>query len=76
MSVKKDTEQYLAQLKREGYKVEDTRGGHTRITHPEMDGMVHSSGTPSDHRSLKNLKSEVSKRMRAGRAKGINRNKE
>jgi predicted RNA binding protein YcfA (HicA-like mRNA interferase family) len=42
-------------LKKEGFLVGQTRGGHLRFEHPEMQGAVFAPSTPSDLRSIANL---------------------
>lgn len=55
MSVKKDTLQYLRQLRKQGYDYHLSRNSHYVIT---LDGNVvaTAAGTPGDSRSLEKLK--------------------
>jgi predicted RNA binding protein YcfA (HicA-like mRNA interferase family) len=42
-------------LRKDGYTLSKTNGGHLRVTHPDMDGPVFAPLTPSDYRAPKNL---------------------
>ncbi|HVZ99670.1 MAG TPA: hypothetical protein VG841_05095 [Caulobacterales bacterium] len=53
----------LRDLSRAGFTATRTRRGHWRFEHPLMDGPVFTSGTPSDHRSLKNLRAQLRRRL-------------
>lgn len=46
------------QATKEGWTVSYTSKGHLRFTHP-CGALVHGPTTPSDHRSLKNLKATM-----------------
>lgn len=59
----KDTNQFIEQCRAEGFTVQKTNGNHWRFTHPQMEGTVFHSSTPSDHRALDNLKSEIRRKM-------------
>jgi len=45
----------LAQAKRDGWRVEHTRGGHLRLRHPAATTSVVTSSTASDWRAGRNL---------------------
>lgn len=46
-----------------GWTYDVTRGGHPRLTPPDKSlSPVISGGTPSDHRALRNLKSDLRRR--------------
>jgi hypothetical protein len=47
----------------EGWTVEWTRNNHIRFKHPSG-AMVHTSGTPSDHRAVKNLEAQLRRERR------------
>ena len=53
------------QLERLGFIMTKTRGGHWRLEHPDMKGLVFAPDTPSDHRAVKNLRAELRRRMRS-----------
>jgi predicted RNA binding protein YcfA (HicA-like mRNA interferase family) len=55
---KKDVEQFLRVLRRDGWRVERTNGEHWKLTPPGSGRMVFTGSTPSDHRAIKNLKAE------------------
>lgn len=45
-----------------GWKVTMTGGGHWRLVPPDLSQpMVHTGSTPSDHRAVKNLVSQLRK---------------
>jgi predicted RNA binding protein YcfA (HicA-like mRNA interferase family) len=52
-------------LKRAGFVITKTRGGHWRIEHPNMAGPVFAPNTPSEHRGLKNLEALLRRKLRA-----------
>jgi predicted RNA binding protein YcfA (HicA-like mRNA interferase family) len=49
-----------------GWTVEQTRGGHYRLRHPNG-AIVFTPTTPSCHRSLQNTASELRRALRRGR---------
>lgn len=57
--MKKDIKKLRRALERDGFTVQDTPGGHTRITHPDKPGIVFGPSTPSDWRALKNMKAQI-----------------
>lgn len=59
MSRRIEAEKLWRQLRRQGFAVERTHGGHMRITHPRMTGPVFASSTPSDWHSLRNLQATL-----------------
>lgn len=60
MSVQRDLDKFYRELRKAGFSVTDTRGGHVRITHPDFpDKIVHGAGSASDYRSFKNTKADV-----------------
>ncbi len=58
MSAASDFDKLVKQLKRAGWKVDKTTRGHWRMASPEG-GVVIASGTPSDHRAISNLRSQL-----------------
>lgn len=54
-----DRDELLRELRQRGWRVEMTRrSGHWKLTHPKG-GVVFAPGTPSDHRSLLNVRSKI-----------------
>jgi predicted RNA binding protein YcfA (HicA-like mRNA interferase family) len=51
-------------LERAGFAVSKTRGGHWKFEHPNLDGPVFASDTPSDHRGIKNLMAMLRRKLR------------
>lgn len=49
------TKKIIRELERAGYRVELTNGSHLKITHPDMDGPVFASSSPSDVRAMKEV---------------------
>ncbi len=56
MSASNQMKEIRRALARRGFLMSKTRGGHLRIEHPNMEGPVFAPGTPSDHRSIANLR--------------------
>ncbi len=64
MSVKKDMKKLLQDVERAGFSVEDTRGGHAVIKGDpfgKRQPPIYCPKTPSEYRSLENLKSLLRK---------------
>ena len=59
----RETEQLWRRLRRQGFTVERTEGGHYRITHPSMASPVFGPSTPSDTHSLRNLQAKLRRAM-------------
>jgi hypothetical protein len=55
----------MRELRREGYRIDPTRGGHVAITHPSMRSIVFGPSTPSDRRSVLNVRAQLRRQMRA-----------
>lgn len=53
-SAKKDLKSVLKEAERQGWRVVPTKGGHWRLYAPDGVNIVHTAGTPSDHRALDN----------------------
>lgn len=53
-SAKKDFKKVLDQATKQGWRVEQTKGGHWRLYAPDGEHIVHAASTPSDHRALAN----------------------
>lgn len=49
----------ITDLQRSGYIVKKTGGSHLSIRHPTKPGTVFSSSTPSDVRSMRNVKAKL-----------------
>ena len=56
----------LAQAKRDGWRVEHTRGGHLRLRHPAATTSVVTSSTASDWRAGRNLAAELRRALAPG----------
>jgi predicted RNA binding protein YcfA (HicA-like mRNA interferase family) len=54
----KDLRRLIRDARRRGWHATLTNGGHIRLTHPNG-GLVHTSYTPSDHRSIRNLDAQL-----------------
>lgn len=52
------------QLRRQGFTVEHTKGGHIRITRSDMRRPVFAAATPSDARSLSNVEAQLRRATR------------
>ena len=54
-----------------GWKVERTKAGHSKLTHPVFGGPVFAPGTPSDWRSVKNFRGQIKRaeRLAGGRSR-------
>ena len=57
--------QVRRQLERQGFIATKTRGGHWRLEHPNMTGVVFAPDTPSDFRAIKNLHAKLRRKMRS-----------
>jgi hypothetical protein len=62
--MRKDLRQLLGQYAKHGFRVSRTNGGHLRFEGPNGE-LVFGASTPSDHRSLKNLKAQLDRVIRA-----------
>jgi predicted RNA binding protein YcfA (HicA-like mRNA interferase family) len=65
--MKHDLKQQLRQAEAHGWRVQPTRGGHWKLTHPDG-GTVVTSSSPSDHRALANLKAQLRRAERRAQA--------
>lgn len=52
MTPRKDMETVIRDARRQGWRVEHTRGGHWRLYSPDGAGIIHVSGTPGDARAV------------------------
>ena len=60
----KEFRKIIKKVEQQGWEVEHTRKGHIKFRPPNPEfGIIIASGTPSDHRALKNL---VARLRRAG----------
>lgn len=64
MSSSSEMKKVRRALERDGFTAVKTRGGHWRFEHPQMCGPVFAADTPSDHRGIKNLMSELRRKLR------------
>lgn len=64
MTARKDVDQYVKQVKKRGWVVDQTRRGHLRFRHARH-GVVFHSGTPGDYRGLLNLKAQIKRKESA-----------
>jgi hypothetical protein len=60
-----ETKKLHRDLRRHGYKVTFTAGGHVKITHPSLRMPVFAPGTPSDRRATANLLAHLRRLRRA-----------
>jgi hypothetical protein len=62
MSARADLQRLFRELRRHGFAVSKTGGGHQRITRTGRPGAaVFTASTPSDWRTIRNLKSNLRK---------------
>lgn len=47
-----------------GWTVEKTNGGHLRYTHPDVKMPVFGAHSPSDHRSVRNMRARLKRALR------------
>ena len=66
MCTRNEMAKYWRQLSFDGYSVENTRGGHVRITHPNIKGAIFAAATPSNWRSLQNLLALLKRKRQSG----------
>jgi predicted RNA binding protein YcfA (HicA-like mRNA interferase family) len=59
MAASKDFKKMLREAQRQGWRVEQTKGGHWRLYAPDGEHIVHAAGTPSDTRSLDNTLAQM-----------------
>lgn len=57
-------DEFIEWVSKRGWTVARTNRGHLRLTRPGMP-MIFGSGTPSDHRSIKNMRAKVKRVERA-----------
>jgi hypothetical protein len=62
--MRKDLRQLVRQYAKHGFRVNRTKGGHLRFEGPNGE-LVFGASTPSDCRSLKNLKAQLDRVIRA-----------
>jgi hypothetical protein len=55
----KDLKKLVRAARKQGWTVEQTKNGHWRFKAPDGIGLVHASGTASDHRSMANLLAQL-----------------
>ena len=65
--MKHDLKQVLRQAEAQGWRVQPTRGGHWKLTHPGG-GIVVTSSSPSDHRALANVRAQLRRAERRAAA--------
>jgi predicted RNA binding protein YcfA (HicA-like mRNA interferase family) len=62
--MRKDLRQVVRQYAKHGFRVSRTKGGHLRFEGPNGE-LVFGASTPSDYRSLKNLKAQLDRVIRS-----------
>jgi predicted RNA binding protein YcfA (HicA-like mRNA interferase family) len=63
MSASSEMREVLRSLERQGFTATKTRRGHWRFEHPDLRGPVFGASTPSDHRSIKNLRALIKRQL-------------
>lgn len=63
MRVHKSLRPIVDEALREGWEVTHTKNGHLRFAHP-CGALVFGASTPSDHRTVKNLRGHLRQEMR------------
>lgn len=58
------TRRLRAEASSGGWTLRRTSKGHLKFTHPDVEGCVYASGTPSDHRALENTLAEMRRKLR------------
>ena len=61
----REIDTWIRSLEKKGWRVARTKKNHFRLDSPDGREVVHTGGTPSDHRSLKNAKARVARVERA-----------
>lgn len=56
---KRDLSDLLRDVRRAGWSVTTTGGGHLRLCPPRKGSCIYTGSTPSDHRSLANLRAQL-----------------
>jgi len=54
----KEVRQFIRRAKKDGWNIIKTLNGHFKLTKPGSD-IVFASGTPGDHRSLRNAEQDM-----------------
>lgn len=62
MSLRGDLKQLVRAKRKEGWEIEPTKGGHLRWTFIRTGEMFISPATPSDYRSILNVKADIKRR--------------
>jgi predicted RNA binding protein YcfA (HicA-like mRNA interferase family) len=58
------TKKLIRQIEALGWSAERTRGGHLRCSHPDAAYPIFAAATPSDHRQLVTLRSDMRRAIR------------
>ena len=66
--MKRDLSRILDDARDRGWRAELTNGGHWRLRGPNQ-ALLFTGSTPSDHRAIKNLRSDIRRAERFGRAR-------
>lgn len=61
----KEIDAWIRSLEKKGWRVAKTKKNHYRLDSPDGQAVIHTGGTPSDCRSLKNAKARVARAERA-----------
>ena len=59
MTLNKEVRELIEEARRQGWRIETLRSGHTMMYAPDGEGKVPVAGTPSDRRALKNVISRM-----------------
>jgi len=51
------------QLVQNGFVARPTKSGHWKLTHPNMQGIVYASSSPSDYRGILNMQALLRRKM-------------
>jgi len=61
MGSEKDFKKVVKAAEEQGWTAKKTKKGHWQLYAPDGKNIVHAAGTPSDHRSLENVLSQMRK---------------
>lgn len=59
-----ESEKLWRQLRRQGFAVERTNGGHVRIARADMAFPVIASASPSDYHGLRNVQAQIRRALK------------
>lgn len=64
LTTDRETRDLIEEAESWGYTAEKTNGGHIKFTHPQLMDPVFTSASPSDHRGVKNCRSQLKRGIR------------